>query len=168
MADAQRAAAEADIAVQNNGGVRFESLPKGNITVNDIYRLDPFGNELIVYNLTGEEVKRLLAAICRADDYGPAFVSGIQYKIALGKDNKEVKKVEVKMPDGSKFDEKRTYKVVVNSYVASVSNYEKADEGQNLFVTSADEMIKYLEKQPSVNYRNVVRMTYTGGENIEK
>ena len=29
-------------------------------------------------------------------------------------------------------------------------------------------MIKYLEKQPSVNYRNVVRMTYTGGENIEK
>ena len=56
----------------------------------------------------------------------------------------------------------------MNSYVASVSNYEKADEGQNLFVTSADEMIKYLEKQPSVNYRNVVRMTYTGGENIEK
>ena len=83
-------------------------------------------------------------------------MSGIQYKIALGKDNKEVKKVEVKMPDGSKFDEKRTYKIAVNSYVASVSNYEKADEGQNLFVTSADEMIKYLEKQPSVNYRNVV------------
>ena len=97
-------------------------------SVKDIYRLDPFGNELVVYNLTGEEVKRLLAAICRADDYGPAFVSEIQYKIALGKDNKEVKKVEVKMPDGSKFDEKRTYKVVVNSYVASVSNYEKADE----------------------------------------
>ncbi|MDD4141729.1 MAG: bifunctional UDP-sugar hydrolase/5'-nucleotidase [Bacteroidales bacterium] len=158
MADALRAELHADIAVQNSGGVRYDYKEKGNITVNDIYRLDPFGNELVEYKLTGEEVERMLAAVSCADDYGPAYVSGIKYKIHLGKDNKDVKKVTVMNSDGSKFDKKRTYSVVMSSYMASVSDYEKQDEGRNLFVVTSDVIMDYLSKQPYVDYFGVSRV----------
>lgn len=158
MADAMRVQTNADIGVQNSGGVRYETKPAGNFTVGDVYRLDPFGNELVMYTLSGVEVLEMLAAVCRADDYGPAYVSGIRYEILLGKDNKEVKKVVVKMPDGSKFDRKRSYRVVMSSYIASVADYKKADEGQNLSLVSSDQLIKYLEQQEKVDYKGVKRI----------
>ncbi len=161
MADAMRAEAGADIAVQNSGGVRYETKEKGPFTVNDVYRLDPFGNEMVEFNLTGEEIERMLAAICDGDDYGPAFVSGIRYSIDLGKDNHTVKRVKITNDDGSKFDRKRTYRVVMSSYVATVSDYEKEDEGRNLYMVVSDAIINYLDKQPSLDYTGVSRMSCT-------
>ena len=169
MADAQRATTGADIAIQNCGGVRYETLPKGGMTVGDVLRLDPFGNEMMIFNLTGAEVKELLKAICRADDYGPAYVSGITYQIDLGRTNREVKAIKVRNEKGGKFDENRTYKVAVNSYVASVADYKRGDkDGTRLHVKSADEIMKYLEQHPSIDYKGAVRRTYTGGEDMEK
>ena len=169
MADAQRVTTGADIAIQNCGGVRYETLPKGGMTVGDVLRLDPFGNEMMIFNLTGAEVKELLKAICRADDYGPAYVSGITYQIDLGRTNREVKAIKVRNEKGGKFDENRTYKVAVNSYVASVADYKRGDkDGTNLHVKSADEIMKYLEQHPSIDYKGAVRRTYTGGEDMEK
>ena len=150
--------ANADISVQNSGGVRYETKPAGHFTVSDVYRLDPFSNELVMYTLSGDEVLEMLAAVCRADEYGPAYVSGIQYEILLGKDNKEVKRVKVRMPDGSEFDRKRSYRVVITSYIASVADFEKVDEGQNLFLVTSDQLIKYLEQQEKVDYRDVKRV----------
>lgn len=158
MADAMRVQANADISVQNSGGVRYETKPAGHFTVSDVYRLDPFSNELVMYTLSGDEVLEMLAAVCRADEYGPAYVSGIQYEILLGKDNKEVKRVKVRMPDGSEFDRKRSYRVVITSYIASVADFEKVDEGQNLFLVASDQLIKYLEQQEKVDYRDVKRV----------
>ena len=48
----------ADICVMNNGGLR-SSLPSGNITRGDIYKLMPFENELVVLELNAEEVYEL-------------------------------------------------------------------------------------------------------------
>lgn len=163
MADAMRQEAQADIAVQNSGGVRYDTKEAGAFTVNDVYRLDPFGNEMVVFNLTGEEMERMLAAICRADDYGPAYVSGIAYTIHLGADNRDVKNVSITLPDGSHFDRKRTYRVVMSSYVATVSDYEKEDEGTNLFLVVSDGIIHFLSRQPSVDYLGVSRVTIKTG-----
>jgi 5'-nucleotidase len=157
MTDAIRAEAEADIAFQNPGGVRLETFPKGPITVKDVYQLDPFGNEVIVFNLTGEEILRLIEAAYIADN-GAAFVSGITYEMELDK-LKQVKKIQVKMSDGSKFNLQRTYKVVMNSYLAAVAKYRKSDEGSGLFRSSADLTIDYLEKQPTVDYKGIKRIT---------
>ena len=62
-----------------------------------------------------------------------------------------------------------TYKVAVNSYVASVADYKRGDkDGTHLHVKSADEIMKYLEQHPSIDYKGAVRRTYTGGEDMEK
>ena len=44
IADAQRAAARADIAIMNNGGIRGTGLPAGEVTYRHLYELQPFGN----------------------------------------------------------------------------------------------------------------------------
>ena len=157
MTDAIRIETNSDIALQNPGGVRIKTLPKGQITVEQVYRMDPFGNEVIAYDLTGEEVLRLLETAYFADYEAPSFVSGIQYEMTLDKQGK-VKKLQVKMEDGSPFNLKKTYKVVLNSYLDKVCRYEKKDSGRGLFRTTADYMIEYLEKQPGVDYQGVKRV----------
>lgn len=156
--DAIRIETGADIAFQNPGGVRLKTYPRGPMTVEQVYRMDPFGNEVISYNLTGEEVIRLIEAAYYADYNAPAYVSGIQYEMTVDKQNK-VKKIKVKMEDGSRFNLQKTYQVVLNSYLDKVCQYEKQDQGKGLSRTSADYMIDFLEKQPAIDYQGVKRVT---------
>ena len=46
---------EADIALVNGGGIRV-SIKKGDITLNDILKVHPFGNSLTVIEATGQQV----------------------------------------------------------------------------------------------------------------
>ncbi len=158
MADAMRQCAGADIAVQNNGGVRYETKLAGPFTVGDVYSLAPFCNDIYTFRLSGEEVLALLKSVCIADGYGPAYVSGITYKIRLGKDNSEVKSVQAFLPNGKKIDRKASYTVAVSSYVASVALFGSADEGRNMFATDTDMIMRYLENQKQVDYRGSKRV----------
>ena len=161
MADAVRSLTQADIAIQNAGGVRYETKPAGDFTVADVYRLDPFGNEVIQYELTGHEVEEMLAAVCRADGYGPAYVSGIRYQIKLGKDHQDVRKIKLWQEDGTKFDRLRIYRVVMSSYLASVVDHPKAQAGENRYLVTSDLLMHYLEQQSRVDYRGVSRMKWS-------
>lgn len=53
---------QADICIMNNGGLRFP-LPKGEVTIGDIYKLMPFENELVVLELNGLELFSLIEYI---------------------------------------------------------------------------------------------------------
>ena len=158
MTDAIRIGTDADIAFQNPGGVRLESFPKGPVTVRDVYRLDPFNNEVIVFNLTGEELLRLIEAAYIAENKQPPYVSGITYEMELDRQG-QIKKLQVKLADGSRLNPQRSYKVVMNSYLAAVANYKKTDPGSSIFRTSAEVTVDYLEKQPAIDYKGVKRMT---------
>ena len=54
-ADAYLDQSGADIAYVNGGGIRT-SINKGNITLNDILKVHPFGNNLTVIEVTGQQV----------------------------------------------------------------------------------------------------------------
>ena len=157
MTDAIRFETNADLALQNPGGVRFHTFPKGPITVRDIYRLDPFNNNVIEFELTGAEFLLLIEAAYNAESKQPPYISGATYDIEIDK-NAQIKKIDIKMSDGTKFDIKRKYKVVLNSYLSAVSKYEKADPGKDTHRTSASMTIEYLEKQKSIDYNGVKRV----------
>ena len=157
MADAIRIEAGADIAFQNPGGVRMETFPKGPITVGNVYQLDPFGNEAMMYNLTGQEVLRFIEAAYIAENKQPSYVSGVTCELEIDKQGK-IKKIHVKMANGSPLNLQHTYKIVMNSYLSAICKYEKSDEGHTLYHTTADLTISYLEKQPAVGYKNVKRI----------
>ena len=157
MTDAIRTVTGADIAIQNPGGVRMKTFPKGPITVRDVYRLDPFNNEIIEYQLTGEEVLRLIEASYTVENNQAPYVSGITFDMELDR-QKRIKKLQVRLENGAPLNPQGKYKVIMNSYLAAVAKYEKADPGNGLFRSTADVTIEYLEKQPAVDYKGVKRM----------
>jgi 5'-nucleotidase len=157
LTDAIRVEMGADIAIQNPGGVRYRTFPKGPVTIHDIFRLDPFNNEIIEFNLTGEEVLRLIEAAYIAESKQPPYVSGITYEMELDSE-RNVKNLQVKLLDGLRLNLQRNYKVVMNSYLAAVSQFERSDPGQSLFRTTVEVTVEYLEKQSAVDYQGVRRI----------
>ena len=159
MADAIRDIAEADLAIVNAGGVRYNEKEAGGIYLDDVLRLDPFGNDLMTVELTGDQLVEALAQIPQTDEYGPAYVSGFTYTI---KPNKKGYDVKVFDADGKKFNKQKTYKVAVNSYVISVTPVLSALKANGASMTTADALIKYLEKEKTVDYKGQSRVKIEG------
>ena len=160
MTDAWRVETGSDIAFTNTGGVRYDNLPAGPFTVSDVLRLDPFGNDTVQMELTGQELKDMLIAITYADnDYGFPKVSGINCEVILDKkDPKKIKDVKFTLPDGGKFDLKKTYKVVTNSYAAAIATSPHKDQGRALNRTTSALIQEYLEHQKTIDYTGVCRV----------
>ena len=158
MGDALRLNLNTDIAVVNPGGVRIDKLDKGDINVRDVYSMDPFGNEAVIFNLTGNEIKAMYLSAFTIDEYLPIYPSGIKVKYIL-KDKKTIKDVIFYTESGEDLDMEKTYSVAMNNYMASVYNYEHADPGTGQFVTTAENMIDYLKNLGTVpSYKNEKRV----------
>ena len=158
MADAYRQESGADLALVNAGGVRYDRLPKGPMTVGDVLRLDPFGNESLIFQLSGKEVEQLLSECWAADGYAAPYVSGISYRLTVDKNaSKRVKKIQIYDENGTKWNSKKGYSVMVSSYVAAICPLLRVKEPQSLYTKTADLIIRYLSKQLSVNYQGCTR-----------
>lgn len=58
IADALRAATNADVGMQNSGGVRANLLA-GPVTYGDLFRVLPFDNKLVTLTMTGSQLRAL-------------------------------------------------------------------------------------------------------------
>ena len=165
MADAFRACGGADVGFVNAGGIRYTEKEAGPFTVADALRLDPFGNDAVMLELTAQELKDMLMACSRADGYGFPKVSGINCELIRDKKNPEVlKDIKLTTPDGGKIklkDKKKLYKVVTNSYAASVSVSPRKDQGRAMNYLTSQMIIDYLEKEGTVDYTGVCRLKET-------
>jgi len=158
MADAQRDAAKADIALVNPGGVRIDHLVKGPITIMNVYQLDPFGNELVVTKLTGNEIHSLMLAAYPIDEKLPIYPSGIKTKLKLDA-NGNLADVALLTESGIPLDMNQTYTVAMNNFMTQVYKYKHSDPGQSLFIATADATITYLKKNQNVrSYRGEKRI----------
>ena len=151
MTDAMREISGADFAFQNTGGVRVNHLKKGPITVKDVYSIDPFNNEVVVYEMTGAQVKKYILNSYRKNGGYPSFVSGMTYSV-----DDDGRSVWIDM-EGENFSTKKIYKVAMNSYMASTVTIESEDEGRSMFMTSEEMMIEFLRRHKEVDYQGVVR-----------
>ena len=149
LTDALREVSGADFAFQNTGGVRITHLKKGPITVKDVYSIDPFNNEVVVYKMTGAQVKKFILNTYRKNGGYPSYVSGMSYSVS-----EDGNTVWINDPG---FSTHNVYKVAMNSYMASTVNIESEDEGQSMFMTSEEMMIEFLRKHKEVDYQGVVR-----------
>jgi 2',3'-cyclic-nucleotide 2'-phosphodiesterase (5'-nucleotidase family) len=100
-----------DCSIMNNGGLR-NSLPKGNITVENVYELMPFDNEIVIVEIKGEDVEPLLPMIA---DRGGVPVSGMTMVIEKINGKNFPKEVKIK---GEKFSKEKTYKMATSDYLA--------------------------------------------------
>ena len=158
--DAVREATGADIAIVNIGGIRRASLPAGPIRLCDIFRLDPFGNDTVLYTLTGEELHALVAAIPLIDHHGAPSVSGMSYRATLHKGN-VLDISEMLQADGKPIDPAKRYTVAVPTFVASTARFPHADPGRALNQPGRDCLIRFLRERKSVDYAGTRRARVT-------
>lgn len=158
MCDAIRGATGADIAFINPGGVRVSTLAKGPVRTKDVYEMDPFGNEIVLFNLTGHEIHKLSLFAFTFDGDMPIYPSGISTRYILNPDGK-LKDVEFYTTDGKPLDIDLTYSVVMNNYMSSVYKFDHKEPGQGLFRTSAEATIDYLKELKNIpSYRGIKRV----------
>ena len=98
----------ADFIFLNNGGLR-KSLPKGNVTLGDVFELMPFENQLVVLTINGKLVKKIFNFIASKDG---APVSGVRFQI---KDHEAVNITINSEP----LDSTKTYKAITSDYLAN-------------------------------------------------
>ena len=157
LCDAMREISDADFAFQNTGGIRITHLKKGPITVKDVYSIDPFNNDVVVYQMTGTQVKKFILNTFRKNGGYPSYVSGMTYTVS-----DDGKNVWVDLKNGS-FTTNNVYKVAINSYMASTVNIESEDEGRSMFMTSEEMLIAFLRRHKEVDYQGVSRTRFQGG-----
>lgn len=156
MADADLALAEADLAFQNFGGVRFDTLGVRPILLKDLFSLDPFDNELILFNMTGQEIVDFLG-VSFFTDHGPNYCSGCTYSYSVD-DEGQMKDCRVTLANGRPLNLNATYRVVMNSYMSSAFDFAHEDPGTSLFRTSNEALTEYLAAHPHINYAGMIRV----------
>jgi 5'-nucleotidase len=131
IADAQLAATRdqangaAQMAFINSGGLRLRFAPAadGSVTYGQVFALQPFGNTLVVLELTGAQIARLLEQ--QFNDETPARVrqsllipsAGLTF--AYDRKRPSGSRVVALALDGVPITPDRTYRVTVNNFLAS-------------------------------------------------
>ena len=133
----------------NTGGIRtsFE-IPKGakrrNITVYDVYSIAPFGNSLLVYEISGAELKQHLINGLKNPGYGDQM-TGLTFTYSATGDpdtdraDREYTILSITLSDGTEVnpeDEQTLYRVCVSNFSATIPG--SVFEGKEPVVPDAD------------------------------
>ncbi|MGC8669375.1 MAG: bifunctional metallophosphatase/5'-nucleotidase [Chthonomonadales bacterium] len=131
VADAVREAVGSDFDLENIGGVRA-NLAKGPITYEDVVELDPFSNTIVTFDITGSELKEILARTRPA-------VSGIRYKV------RGHTLLEASVA-GEPIRDERIYHGSTNSYMAAWPEFQKVANRKDTGIRRLDAILRYLER----------------------
>ena len=124
VADAQLAAGAAQgavVAFMNPGGVRADIIPGagGNVTYNQLFTTQPFGNVMTTLTLTGAQIDQLLeqqwSDPTRQD---PAVSQGFSYswsQSAPAGSKVDIGSIKI---NGIAIDPQQSYRVQVNNFIA--------------------------------------------------
>ncbi|MCF7833154.1 MAG: bifunctional metallophosphatase/5'-nucleotidase [Candidatus Marinimicrobia bacterium] len=144
IADAFREATGTDIAMMNNGGIR-KGLDSGPILVRDIWEISPFGNTLVTFEWTGEE---LMNAMDFMASRGRSMqVSGMDMML-----EDKVGLVDILVGE-EQVDPEKVYTICVNNYTASQAEKYFGTEINNLKETGLvdrDVLVNAVKKDPVI------------------
>ncbi len=156
IADAYRDYYNTPIAMMNAGGIR-NSLPKGDISLKDVYAVLPFDNKIGVVELSGSQIIDMLNK--GLENYltlGGEFIqiSGMSYTFEVNtRSGLKVKKVVV----GSKpISDVQKYKISLPNYIIQGGgSFDAVPENQIItplheMALDTDVFLKYLKKNPNI------------------
>lgn len=151
VTDAMCDAANCDFAFYNKGGIRISSIPQGDINVETVYKIEPFGNYIVTHLWTLKEMKEfILDGFNRvknpADRYINYFISRGKYEIVR---NKEGYGVDVLFYCGDNEplkDASRKYKIALSNYVNSSNGFVHGKNRTDTELVIADVILRFIEK----------------------
>lgn len=160
MTDALTHQLHADIALQNKGGIRIHSLEQGDITLKEVFKLDPFNNPVKLFSMTADEIGSL---ICYGYELMKGIdlqVSGMTYRIT-DNGHRQCASVELSDLSGKPLEPGKEYLVAVNDYVANTYAFRHKDPGTLSSLTTAEALIRYLGVAGKINYQGTRRAFVT-------
>jgi len=164
IADAMRYAGKGDVAVMNNGGIRTNLLA-GTATYGSLFELQPFGNTLYRFTVTGEALRGYLERLVARNEpryhvsgvrltYDPAAAPGARLRSAT-------------LVNGRPIDPAGQYRLVLNNFMAEggegLALGSAAIRSEHLSTIDLDALVRYLKTlaQP-VHAPTEVRIRPTG------
>ncbi len=151
----------ADIALLNYKGIRITKLSAGDITVNDAFEVDPYGSNIVTLTMKGDELEQFIIKFGQMNTYKFPHLGGMQADVTLdAPGSNDITEVKLMAADGGKFNRKKTYRVVTNSYVIATNKMPLKDKPTVLNTTTSDAIIRYLEQHPTVNYQGKSTVHY--------
>ncbi len=154
IADIMRERANADLAIQNGGGIRA-SILEGPVKVEDVFTVLPFDNYLIALQMTGEGVLEALEnGVSKVEETAGRFpqVSGLTFTLDPSKPAGErVSEVKIK---GEPLELDKEYIVATNDFMAAGGDdYVSFKEAPMTLVTGEllrDVVTDYIKKMGEV------------------
>jgi 2',3'-cyclic-nucleotide 2'-phosphodiesterase (5'-nucleotidase family) len=148
IADAQRWAGKADVAVTNNGGIRAD-LPAGTATYGRIFEVQPFANTLHRYTLRGSALRAYLEKLVGGRTPPRVHVSGVT--LAYDPQRPAGQRiVSARLANGREIADAAQYTLVMNNFMASggdgLALGADALRSEPLPIIDLDALIDYLEQ----------------------
>lgn len=131
VADAQLAATSqpgrgaAQLALMNSGGIRASLLPAddGTVTYGQLFAVQPFGNTLVVLEMTGAQLQAVLEQQFTADDPAEMRRARLLPSASFSYGFDRARPVGSRIADmrlnGQPIDPSASYRITVNSFLAS-------------------------------------------------
>lgn len=158
-----------DAALTNGGGIRA-TIPAGDITMNTMKTVFPFGNEVATIDVTGAELLEALEAatfttptaigafpqvsgIEFSIDTSAAYAKGEVYKDTEGKETTyfapaEIRRVTIATVNGEAFDAEATYTLATNDFTAAGGDTYGVFVGKTMYKTGValeDALVNYTK-----------------------
>ncbi|WP_202079764.1 5'-nucleotidase C-terminal domain-containing protein [Caldalkalibacillus salinus] len=116
--DALRDQTQVDVALINNSSVLGE-IPAGDITDEQIESLDPYKNDIVVVETTGQRIYDVILSQSNYHRGVDLQVSGLTYTLVADDEAEDgpFGAVDIQQIDGSDFDLNETYTVAYNDYM---------------------------------------------------
>lgn len=158
VTDSMCAKTGAEIALQNGGGIRSD-IEAGTITYRDVLKVQPFGNTLVLVDVTGAQMMELLNYAATIQPGNGAFlqVAGLTWTL-----NRKTGAAENVQVGGQPINLEQTYKVVTNNFMgaggdgyATLKDLPKVDTGY----VDADSLREYIAEKGKVGAAVEGRLT---------
>lgn len=162
-ADAIREKLQTDISLLNAGSIR-KAMLRGNITIGDVWEINPFGNTMMKFSVSGKTLKGMLANSIRElskskdnPDYDNVIVSGLYVefnpKNITEESNVFISKILV---NGKSLDENSLYTVSTNNYMVSqlkkyFGEIPEEIKAEDTNILDRDLIIEAVQKQKEIN-----------------
>jgi len=137
------------LALTNAGGLRKNEIAAGELRVSDIFELMPFENSLLVFDLTGAQILKILQAGTRDPQAG----ARIQYRWNA-QNRTEVNSVKLvdRQNHEREIDQSATYSVVTIDYLYNLKSgtyavLQEAKDVKPLNTTLRDAVLSYVKEE---------------------
>jgi 2',3'-cyclic-nucleotide 2'-phosphodiesterase (5'-nucleotidase family) len=173
IADAYRDYYQTDIAVANGGGIRA-SATKGNFTLKDAKSILPFGNKIVVAEVTGNMVAAALeTSVSAVDKLAGGFLqvsSGTSYTYNTAKPvGQRIEQVTI---NGKPLDKQQNYKLALSNYMYTggdkytMFGNAKTEVGANEALTDVELLVAYAKKIGTIRVNAEGRIIVKGFADI--